>query len=121
MQALIDALRTTGARQPILFTGLANANDLSGWLANEPDDPAHQVAAWHGYPDNACNNRDCWERTLGALSARVPVVASEVGGEVCSAGSLASRRLPYLDAKGISYLGWTGDSWQQCSKVLILN
>ena len=45
MQALVSAIRATGARQPILLGGLSYANDLSGWLADEPSDPDGQLAA----------------------------------------------------------------------------
>src|SRR6516225_9443901 len=45
MQALVEAVRGTGARNVILVSGLAYANDLTGWLANEPADPDHNLAA----------------------------------------------------------------------------
>jgi endoglucanase len=120
MQSLVSAVRGAGAAQPILVSGLAYANDLSGWLLNEPLDPLHQlVAAWHSYPDNACNTRDCWDRQVPVIAARVPVLTSEVGDAVCTPGTYASTLLPYLDAHGIGYLGWTWDTWQQCSNVLV--
>jgi endoglucanase len=50
MQALVDAIRSTGASQPIILGGLSYANDLSGWLAHEPVDPDHQLgASFHNY------------------------------------------------------------------------
>ncbi len=36
---MVTAIRSTGATQPIMLGGLSYANDLSGWLANEPSDP----------------------------------------------------------------------------------
>ncbi len=61
MQTLVDAIRATGASQPILLGGLAYANDLSGWLAHEPTDPDHQLAAsFHNYEGEACSTMSCW-------------------------------------------------------------
>jgi hypothetical protein len=51
MQAMLDAVRSTGATNVVLVCGLAYCNDMSGWLANQPADSLHQLAAaWHPYP-----------------------------------------------------------------------
>jgi endoglucanase len=34
MQALVDAVRSVGAKQPLMLGGLAYANDMTGWVAN---------------------------------------------------------------------------------------
>jgi endoglucanase len=50
MQALVDAVRSGGARQPIIVTGLAWGNGLASWLRYRPHDPAGQlVAGFHVY------------------------------------------------------------------------
>jgi hypothetical protein len=73
MQALVDAIRSTGAHQPILLAGLAHGNDLSGWLANMPSDPDGQLAAsFHAYLGNSCTSTSCWDSTVAPVAAAVP-------------------------------------------------
>jgi uncharacterized protein (TIGR01370 family) len=43
MQRLVDAVRSTGATQPLLLGGNAWANDLSGWLRYLPHDRLRQL------------------------------------------------------------------------------
>ena len=78
MQAMVDAIRATGSTQPILLGGLSYANDLSGWLAHEPVDPDHQLAAsFHGYYGEACDTTSCWQSTIASVAVHVPVVTGE--------------------------------------------
>lgn len=51
MQAMLDAVRATGAANVVLVGGTEFSNNLGGWLANMPTDPLKQMAAsWHPYP-----------------------------------------------------------------------
>jgi endoglucanase len=104
MQQLVDTVRATGARQPLLLGGLDWSRDLSGWLDYLPTDPERAlVAANHTYDFNACYG--ACRTTLVRISRRFPVVTSELGEGDCT-----SRYIdPYMrwaDSKGISYLGW---------------
>ncbi|MFI0260073.1 glycoside hydrolase family 5 protein [Streptomyces sp. NPDC017056] len=111
MQTLLDAVRTTGARNPVLAGGLAYANDLGRWLAYAPKDPAGNLAAaWHGYNFNACADENCWTRTLGPVADRVPLVAGEIGENTCAHG-FTDRAMRWLDGRRASYLGWTWNTW----------
>ncbi len=108
MQALVDAVRGTGATNVILLGGLAYANDLTGWLAHRPADPLGNLAAsWHSYNFNACTTSACWDATL---AARVPLVAGEIGQNDCAA-AYVTRLMDWLDRTGASYLGWTWNTW----------
>jgi hypothetical protein len=110
MQALVNAVRATGATQPIMIGGLAWSNDLSGWLANEPVDSAHAlVASFHNYNFNLCDP-SCWSSTVAPLATQVPVVTGELGENDCAHGYI-DQYMPWADAHGISYLGWTWDTW----------
>lgn len=111
MQRLVDAVRSTGARQPLLLGGLQWSNDLSGWLRWKPRDPLGQlVASFHLYNFNACADVACWDRTIRPVAARVPVVTGELGEDDCTHG-FVDGYMPWADAAGISYLGWTWNAW----------
>ena len=106
MQSLVDAIRATGATNPVLVGGLAYGNDLSGWLANRPVDPAgNLMASWHSYDDNVCNTVTCWNDQVAPVAAAVPLTAGELGEHDCAHGYLDTL-LPWLDGHAGGYLGW---------------
>src|SRR5581483_11505121 len=111
MQSLLDAVRGAGARQPVMAGGLGWSSDLSAWLANEPVDPAHQlVASAHLYNFSGCNTSSCWDQTIGPVARSVPVVTGELGENDCGTSFIQSY-VGWADAHGVSYLGWTWDTW----------
>lgn len=114
MQDLLDAVRDTGAKNLVLASGIAYANDLSGWLQHAPTDPAGNLAAaWHVYNFNSCANAGCWNATLAPVAAKVPLVAGEIGENTCSHGFIDTV-MKWLDEHQASYLGWTWNTWN-CS------
>ena len=112
MQTLVNAVRSTGARQPVIANGNNYANDLTSWLTYRPSDPAGQlVAGFHSYNDNFCNNVTCWNKRVGTVAASFPVVTGELGQNDCAHGYVDSF-MNWADATGVSYLGW---SWNPFS------
>ncbi len=110
MQQLVDAIRSTGATQPLMLGGLDWASDDSGWLAHEPSDPDGQlVASFHTYNFSGCNTLSCWNRTIAPLAQHVPVVTGEIGENDCAHGYIDSY-MRWADNAGVSYLGWAWDS-----------
>jgi hypothetical protein len=106
MQALVDAIRSTGATQPILLSGLAHANDLKGWLAYMPTDPNGQLAASvHIYPSDTCKTTACWDSTVLPVAAAVPVTVAEFGEKNC-AQTFDDSLMQWGDAYDIGYLAW---------------
>lgn len=106
MQTLVDAVRSTGARQPVIATGIDFGTNLSSWLEYRPHDPADQlVAGFHVYDFTHCNSPDCWTSTIEPVARQVPVVASEVGQKDCLDRFL-DRFTGWADSAGLSYLGW---------------
>jgi hypothetical protein len=113
-QALVDAIRSTGAEQPILVPGRNYTNDLGRWLAFRPKDPLKQIgAAFHGYEGLTCDDEECWKRTVARVAQRVPVVATEFGPETsdrsepCTDNASYDRRfLRWADANDVSYISW---------------
>jgi hypothetical protein len=110
MQQLLDAVRNTGATQPVMVAGLNWAGDLSGWLSHEPVDPQHQlVASAHIYDYSQCNTSTCWQQTVAPVAGSVPVVTGELGETDCASGFISSY-MSWADSAGVSYLGWSWDT-----------
>jgi endoglucanase len=109
MQQLVDAVRSTGASQPLMLGGLQYASDLSGWLAHEPRDPLHQlIASEHNYGGLGPCAGGCLAAVV-STHRRVPVVFGELGENDCGT-SYIERMMRFADARGISYLGWAWDA-----------
>ena len=112
MQTLVNAIRTTGSSQPIMVGGLSYANDLSGWLANEPADPDGQLAAsFHNYDGESCDSLSCWNSIVAPVAAEVPVVTGEFDqGYDCLNGppndGFDNAYMNWADQNGVSYLAW---------------
>jgi endoglucanase len=113
MQQMVEAVRSTGAEQPIILSGIRWAQDLRGWLAHVPYDPDHAlVAANHTYLDYT----DCLARCKKAIvnvHRRYPVVTAEFGQLDCRSNYIDSY-MRWADKQGISYLAWawdTGPGW----------
>jgi endoglucanase len=77
------------------------------WPEHKPFDPAGQLAASiHAY--GVLGN---FEKNIGVVAERVPVVMTEIGEKDCADTAL-EKLLPWADAHGVSYLAWawyTGD------------
>lgn len=111
MQRLVDTVRATGATNVILLGGVQYSNSLSSWLAYKPADPANQLAAsLHTYDWNICNNENCWNNTVAPVAAQVPVVTGELG-EASGTANYTTAYMRWADARGISYVAWTWDTW----------
>jgi aryl-phospho-beta-D-glucosidase BglC (GH1 family) len=129
MQQMLDAVRATGATNVVLTSAVAWSSAMGGWLQYKPTDPAKQLGAvWHaysavgsGYPKQA----SCWglpacsatimQDVQGIIAAGYPVVITEYGDSITPTSGdyspFASMLLPFADANGVSYLGWTWDIW----------
>ena len=115
MQQMINAVRGTGANNVIMLGGEEYANDLTGWLANEPADPDHNlVASWHSYNFNTCSSQSCWTSQIAPVIAQVPVIAGEIGENDC-AGGYITPLTTWLDSQNTSYLAWAWNADFNCS------
>lgn len=104
MRELVEVVRSTGARQPLMLGGLDWSRDLSGWLAHRPPDPARAlVASNHTYDFNACYRR-C-RAVLAGIAKRSPVVTGELGEGDCRHRYI-DPYMRWADRHGVSYLGW---------------
>ncbi len=109
MQQLVDAVRSTGAIQPLLLGGLSYSHDLSGWVANMPKDPKHQLlASEHNYGGLSPCDASC-QAAIVATAKRAPVVMGELGETDCRHGYIDAM-MGFADRHGIGYLGWAWDA-----------
>ena len=114
MQALVDAIRSTGSEHLILLGGVQYSNDLSGWLDHRPEDPEDNVApAWHAYNDNACAEAGCWDAVLLPLSEQVPIVVTEIGQRDCQ-GDFVAELIEWLEQRSLGYLAWSWNAFGSC-------
>jgi endoglucanase len=119
MQTLVDAVRSTGARQPIIATGPRWGTDFSSWHEYRPHDPADQLAAGlHVFDFSSCTSRACWGGTFDPAALGVPVVATELGQRDCSDG-FVDRFMNWADSAGVSYLGWSWNPFGCAAPALI--
>jgi uncharacterized protein (TIGR03437 family) len=135
-QDMINAVRATGATNPVLIGSLSYTADLSGWLAHVPVDPLNQMAAtWHPYPTYgaafgtpAAAQPDfapqVFSEVQAIFAAGIPVIATETGDQDSTGtvgAPLVTTITTFADQMGMSLLGWTWDVWNQPNDVLILD
>jgi endoglucanase len=119
-QAIVNAIRSAGARQPIIISGPGFASNLSGWERYAPRDPAHQLVAdvsSFDYSDFVISHQS----ELRAFARHHPVIVGGFGDTNCT--STYSRKLmAIMDSIKQSYLAWTWNTVQDyggCSNALL--
>jgi endoglucanase len=119
LQSIVDAIRATGATQPIILGGLDYNADLSQLLAYLPKDPAHQlVASAHVYDFvQGKGVASTFRNQLEPIAKHLPVILGELGERHCDSGSAAFTRrvLSLIDGEQqrgnlIGVLEWTWNS-----------
>ncbi len=125
MAALVRAIRSAGATQPIMLGGLDYANDLTGWLANRPDD-GQLVASFHNYQFNRCKDARCWDAEIAPVARTVPVVTGEFGASDCN-DTHDKAYMTWADEHDVGYLAWAwwvldapSDGSSACSQLALL-
>lgn len=108
MQDLVDAVRSTGATQPVVVTCNWWGNGCGGYLDFMPDDPeGNLVASVHVYDVTGCNTQVCWDADVAPIAAQVPTMFGEFGEDDCD-HDWSDLLIDWADANGI---GWTAWSW----------
>jgi hypothetical protein len=118
----VRLIRAAGFGGVIAVPGVAWANDLSAWLANEPRDPHHQlVAEAHVYGGQVCSSTACFNQTMLPVARRVPLLFGELGESVdglqCSSGAVR-RILGWAAGHHVSWAAWTWDTWGTCGSLI---
>jgi endoglucanase len=80
MQGLLDAVRSTGARNIVVVGGLGWAGDLSGvvkgFALDEREGGNGIMYSWHQY-----NWHKGWDKTVLPVAAKYPILVGEVGAD----------------------------------------
>jgi hypothetical protein len=121
MQGALDAVRSSGATNPVTASGIDYANNLQQWLANKPSDALNQLMAeQHVYGGNTCYQPACLTQYTAPVAAVVPVTFGEYGehyNDSCNSTN-TSAMINWADANGVGYEAWTWDTWGTCSDLI---
>ena len=105
VKQLVAAVRSTGARQPIMLGGIGWARNLDRWLEYLPHDPLNAlVASNHTYDFAAC--LELCRADLERIARHHPVVTGELGQGDCRHDYIDDY-MGWADRNQISYLAWT--------------
>jgi endoglucanase len=119
-QAIVDAIRQAGARQPIIISGPDFAADLSGWRQYAPRDPRHQLMAdvsSFDYSDYVVAHAS----ELRRFVHRNPVIVGGFGDTHC-VSTYSEKVMDVMDSIHQSYLAWTWNTVQDyggCDNALL--
>jgi endoglucanase len=119
-QAIVDAIRNAGARQPIIVSGPDFAADLSGWRRYAPHDPLHELMAdvsSFDYSDYVVSHA----ADLRRFARRYPVIVGGFGDTHC-VSTYSEKVMDVIDSIHQSYLAWTWNTVQDyggCDNALL--
>ncbi|HEY6539856.1 MAG TPA: cellulase family glycosylhydrolase [Ktedonobacteraceae bacterium] len=118
MQALVNAVRGTGASNLVIVAGMDWGYDLSQ-IAKYSIQGANVIYDTHPYP-YAEKQPNTWDAAFGTISKTYPVISAESGEYDCGTAFM-SQLLAYFDAHQISWVGW---AWvmqgSQCGYPLLI-
>jgi endoglucanase len=127
MQALVTAVRGTGATNVIMIGGIQWANTI--WssstrniLTYKPADPLNNlVASLHIYQNTWCNTVSCFNAEVAPVAAQMPVVAAEIGNTNCDA-TFMNTVMNWLDGKQLGYLAWVWNNYgaTSCANIMLV-
>ena len=119
-QAIVDAIRSTGATQPIDVSGIDFAGKLDQWEQFMPTDPLGQLVVGFNSFDYS-RNFSSSKPDLARLASLHPVLIGGFGDTNCTS-RFSSKLMKFADRIGISYLAWTWNAVQDyggCSNALL--
>jgi len=114
MQAIVDAIRATGATQPIIVNGLGYAQIMTQYLAYLPHDPLNNLVAGVHMPAGWCPDVACWDREYAPVASVMPMIATETydGGTLpVNPRGTIYQATQWLDAHDVGQIAWTDNTW----------
>lgn len=134
MQSLVDAVRSTGATNVVMVSGVSWAQDLSRWVEYVPKDPLGQLAcSWHAYPKYGAKHGtpeyndpgmgpDAWGWIDKILASGYPIIIGETGDRSAPGTTTApflARITAWADKNSVSVVGWSWNAWGSEDACLI--
>ena len=119
-QAIVDAIRSTGATQPIDVSGIDFAGQLDQWEQYMPADPLGQIVVGFNSFDYS-RNFAASKPALAQLASLHPVLIGGFGDTNCTS-RFSNKLMKFADRIRISYLAWTWNAVQDyggCSNALL--
>ena len=103
LQALVNAVRNSGATNLVLVAGMDWGFDLSQ-ISNYPINGSNIVYDTHPYP-YVEKQPNSWNAAFGTISQQYAVISTESGEYDCGTGYM-SKLLSYFDAHQIGWIAW---------------
>src|SRR5262245_15049807 len=113
MQALLDTVRSTGAKNVVIAGGLDWSYDMSGFLADKQlSDPKGNgvIYANHAYPFKG-DTVAKWIAKMEAATAKFPVIVSEFGSERQGVRGVTGAQWVQEVLQAIRDHGWHWTAW----------
>jgi len=139
-QRVVNTIRATGAKNPLIIAGLDYSNQLDDWLEYVPSDPiatesnphGQIIAGIHIYFDGLnCEDATCWSRVFGSIQAAGSPIVIDDTGELdsvkntlanadtgCGSGSeenLTSWADRQFQQVGYWFWAFTSVDWDNCT------
>jgi hypothetical protein len=111
MNSLVQAVRSTGAKQWVIVNGLGWGNDVIGAAARLPVDPENKIAlGWHVYDEfddkSKCTTPNCFESKIAPLAKQYPIVITEFGSRLHCNPNHDKGVMEFAARNGIGLVGW---------------
>jgi aryl-phospho-beta-D-glucosidase BglC (GH1 family) len=135
MQAMVNAVRATGATNVLMAAGISWSQDNSQWVKFAPVDPLKQLAlSWHAYPKfgakfgtpeyNLPGFPQGYSWAQSVYDAGYPIIIGETGDQSSNGTASApflTEVLSWADRRNVSVIGWSWNAWGAASADLIKN
>ena len=128
MQALLNAVRATGATNVVQVNGIQWGNTIwssstRNFLTYKLTDPLNNTtAAMHTYNWTWCPDLACLQREVAPIAAVLPVFIGEFGHDACGTSNRTALIdiMRWADSKGVGYAAQTWDTTDSCSNIKLL-
>lgn len=111
MQRLVEVVRDTGARNPIMVAGVNFANDVTGWIQYVPKDRGNNLyLSFHVYRNNYFNRIAQFSNYIKLILKTHKIIVGEFGESDCG-HNWVDEKMQWFDVLGVSYLAWTWNPW----------
>lgn len=112
LQAMLNAIRATGATNVVIAGTIGWDGQIETWLQYKPVDtlsPSQLVAAWHayGWPNSTITAQQTFADAAAILADGFPIIVTETNGLGAKGSSnVENQVLNWADSNSVGYLHW---------------